>query len=144
MSTATQPLTTRNQLRGSVTSVVNGAVMAEVKIDVHGEEFVAAVTKHSVERLGLAQGDDVTVLVKATEVMLSKGSEGLEGLTTRNQIAGKVSGVETGVVMAEVTIDVADDRLVAAVTRNSVDRLGLANGDDVVVLIKATEVMLSK
>jgi molybdopterin-binding protein len=33
---------------------------------------------------------------------------------------------------------------VAAVTRNSIERLGLAEGDDVVVLIKATEVMLAK
>jgi len=46
--------------------------MAEVKIDVNGNELVAAVTRHSVERLSLAQGDDVIVLVKATEVMLAK------------------------------------------------------------------------
>lgn len=144
MSTATQPLTTRNQLRGTVTSVLTGTVMAEVKIDVHGEEFVAAVTKHSVERLGLTEGDDVTVLVKATEVMLAKGTSGLGALTTRNQIVGKVTGVESGTVMAEVTIEVGGDQFVAAVTRNSVERLGLASGDDVVVLIKATEVMLAK
>jgi molybdate transport system regulatory protein len=65
-------LTTRNQLDGKVTSVIKGNVMAEVKVDVHGEEFIAAVTRHSVERLGLSEGDSVTVLVKATEVMLAK------------------------------------------------------------------------
>jgi selenocysteine lyase/cysteine desulfurase len=42
-----------------VTSVLKGNVMAEVKIDVRGEEFVAAVTKDSVERLALAPGDEV-------------------------------------------------------------------------------------
>ena len=35
-------------------------------------EIVAAVTRHSVERLDLQEGDDVTVLIKATEVMLAK------------------------------------------------------------------------
>ena len=65
-------LTTRNQLSGTVTSVLKGNVMAEVKIDVRGEEFVAAVTKDSVERLALAPGDQVKVLVKATEVMIGK------------------------------------------------------------------------
>jgi len=46
--------------------------MAEVAVDVGGHEVVAAVTRHSVERLALSEGDDVTVLFKATEVMLGK------------------------------------------------------------------------
>ena len=137
-------LTTRNQLEGKVTSVINGNVMAEVKVDVHGEEFVAAVTPHSVQRLDLSEGDTVTVLVKATEVMLAKSSSQLEGLSTRNQIKGKVASVTSGSVMAEVAIDASGSKLVAAVTKNSVERLGLAKGDDVIVLIKATEVMLAK
>ncbi len=138
-------LTTRNQLDGKVTSVIKGNVMAEVKVDVHGEEFVAAVTRHSVERLGLSDGDAVTVLVKATEVMLAKSSNPLEELSTRNQIKGKVTTIAPGSVMAEVTISAAGGHeLVAAVTRNSIERLGLAEGDDVIVLIKATEVMLAK
>jgi len=46
--------------------------MAEVRVDVGGDEFVAAVTRHSVDRLTLAEGDAVVVLIKATEVMLAK------------------------------------------------------------------------
>ena len=65
-------LSTRNQLKGKVISVLTGSVMAEVKVDVHGDEIVAAVTRHSVERLDLQEGDEVTVLIKATEVMLAK------------------------------------------------------------------------
>jgi molybdate transport system regulatory protein len=137
-------LTTRNQIRGTVTGVVTGAVMAEVTIAVGGEQIVAVITRHSAERLGLADGDDVTVLIKATEVMLAKGSDGLDRLTTRNQIPGKVTNVQTGNVMAEVTIDAKGNELVAAVTKGSVERLGLAAGDDVVALIKATEVMIAK
>jgi molybdate transport system regulatory protein len=137
-------LTTRNQIRGTVTGVVTGAVMAEVTIAVGGEQIVAVITRHSAERLGLADGDDVTVLIKATEVMLAKGSDGLDRLTTRNQIPGKVTNVQTGNVMAEVTIDAKGTELVAAVTKGSVERLGLAAGDDVVALIKATEVMIAK
>ena len=89
-------LTTRNQLRGKVTGVTLGSVMAEVKVDVHGDEFVAVITKHSAERLGLQDGDEVTVLIKATEVMLAKGSMDSVQLTTRNQIPGKVDRIEMG------------------------------------------------
>ena len=65
-------LTARNQIKGKVKSVITGTVMAEVKVDVGGQEFVAAVTRNSVERLSLKEGDEVTVLIKATEVMLGK------------------------------------------------------------------------
>src|SRR5580692_4215213 len=119
-------LTTRNQLRGTVKRVLTGSVMAEVGVDVHGEELVAAITRHSAERLGLAEGDVVTVLVKATEVMLAKASAPLENLSTRNQLLGKVAGIEVGAVMGEVKIDVSGEELVAAITRHSIERLGLA------------------
>jgi molybdopterin-binding protein len=39
---------------------------------VAGQEIVAAITRGSAEALGLAEGDEVTVLIKATEVMLGK------------------------------------------------------------------------
>ena len=41
----------RNQLRGTVSAVSIGAVMAEVVVDVNGIEVVAAITKESAERL---------------------------------------------------------------------------------------------
>jgi molybdopterin-binding protein len=142
--TTHEHLTTRNQLRGTVENVLLGSIMAEVVVDVNDEKLVAAITRHSAERLGLKGGDAVTVLVKATEVMLAKGESQLDRLTTRNQIAGTVTSVETGTVMAEVRIDITGEELVAAVTRRSVERLELTEGDAVVVLIKATEVMLAK
>ena len=63
-------LSARNQLTGTVTSVELGAVMAEVTVDVDGQQIVSAITRASAERLGLAEGQPVTVLIKATEVML--------------------------------------------------------------------------
>ena len=65
-------LSTRNQLQGTVKSVKLGTIMAEVVVDVGGQEVVAAVTRGGVEHLGLAEGDSVAVLIKATEVMLGK------------------------------------------------------------------------
>jgi molybdopterin-binding protein len=65
-------LSTRNQLKGTVKSVALGGIMAEVVVDVGGQEVVAVITRGSSEQLGLAEGDSVTVLIKATEVMLGK------------------------------------------------------------------------
>ena len=65
-------LSARNQLKGTVKGIKTGAVMAEVAVDVGGQEVVAAITKSSVDRLGIRTGDTVTVIIKATEVMLGK------------------------------------------------------------------------
>ena len=65
-------LSTRNQIRGEVTEVKLGGIMAEVTVDIGGQTIVAAITRDSAESLELAKGDDVTVLIKATEVMLGK------------------------------------------------------------------------
>jgi len=65
-------LSARNQLKGKVKSVKLGAVMAEVIIDVNGQDMVSEISKASAERLKLAPGDAVTVIIKSTEVMLGK------------------------------------------------------------------------
>jgi molybdopterin-binding protein len=67
----TMPLSARNQLAGTVRSVHLGSVMAEVVVDVGGQEVVSAITRSSAERLQLTEGQDVTVVIKATEVLLS-------------------------------------------------------------------------
>jgi molybdopterin-binding protein len=66
------PLSTRNQLNGTVKSVATETLMAKVIVDVGGQEVVAVITRDSVEQLGLAEGDAVTVLVNETEVMIGK------------------------------------------------------------------------
>jgi molybdopterin-binding protein len=63
-------LSARNQLRGTVRRVEFGGVMAEVTVDVGGQQLVSAITRSSAERLGLAEGRPVTVFIKATEVLL--------------------------------------------------------------------------
>lgn len=64
-------LSARNQLKGTIKSITLGTVMAEVIVQVGENEIVAAITRASVERMGLKKGDPITVIIKATEVMLS-------------------------------------------------------------------------
>ena len=65
-------LSARNQLAGKVTSIELRGVMAEVALDIGGGNvIVAAITRTSVENLGIAEGDDITVVIKATEVLLA-------------------------------------------------------------------------
>ena len=54
-------------------------------------------------------------------------------LSTRNQLAGQVTDVKLGGVMAEVTVEIGGGQtIVAAITRGSAEHLELASGDSVV------------
>jgi molybdopterin-binding protein len=65
-------ISARNQIPGRVKSVVAGAVMAEVEVEISAAVITSAITASSARRLGLKDGDKVTVLIKATEVMIGK------------------------------------------------------------------------
>jgi molybdopterin-binding protein len=65
-------------------------------------------------------------------------------LSTRNQLSGTVSAIDTGSVMAIVKVMLDGGQTVtASVTKEAVEDLGLADGMPVTVLIKSTEVMLA-
>jgi molybdopterin-binding protein len=65
--------------------------------------------------------------------------------SARNQLRGKVASVKLGSVMAEVIVDLPDgQQIVSAITRTSAEGLGLTAGDEVIAVIKSTEVMLGK
>ena len=66
-------LSARNQLKGKVTGVELGAVMANIKIEVTEPGVITAViTKESAENLGLTEGDEVAAIIKSTEVIIGK------------------------------------------------------------------------
>jgi molybdopterin-binding protein len=66
-------LSARNQLKGTVKSVKLGNVMAEVIVTVGPIEIVSAITRVSAEHMGLKAGDEVTAIIKSTEVLIGKG-----------------------------------------------------------------------
>ena len=66
-------------------------------------------------------------------------------LSARNQLKAKVETVTHGEVMSTVRVALPDGQhITAAITKDAVEDLGFAVGDDVIVVIKSTEVMLAK
>ena len=63
-------LSARNQLKGTVVSVKEGAVEAQVAVDVGGQIITSVVTVDAVRELGLAPGSQVVAIIKADHVML--------------------------------------------------------------------------
>jgi molybdopterin-binding protein len=65
-------------------------------------------------------------------------------LSARNQLRGHILGVTVEGVMAEVRVRIGDQELVSIITRGSAERLGLRVGDQVIAVIKSTEIMIGK
>jgi molybdopterin-binding protein len=66
-------------------------------------------------------------------------------LSARNQIKGKVIGVQRGQTTGHVRIDVGNAIIItSSITNEAIDELGLAVGDDAIAVIKASDVMVAK
>jgi molybdopterin-binding protein len=66
------PLSARNHLKGEITDIVFGTVTALVTVKVGNHLVESVITKRSAEELNLKKGDQVTAVIKATEVMIQK------------------------------------------------------------------------
>jgi molybdopterin-binding protein len=64
-------------------------------------------------------------------------------LSARNQLHGNVIKINKGGAIANVEIDVAGQRLVASVTVEAVEELGLSEGTPVTAVIKASDVIIA-
>ena len=64
-------LSTRNQIKATVTSVSHGEAIANVEMDAGGQRLVASITVEAARELGLEEGREVTALIKASDVMVA-------------------------------------------------------------------------
>jgi molybdopterin-binding protein len=66
-------LSARNQLAGKVVAVVKGQTTAHVRVDIGGGKIVtASITNEAVDELTLTVGDEVTAVIKSSDVMIGK------------------------------------------------------------------------
>lgn len=66
-------ISARNQIVGNVTTIQPGAVNGSVKVDIgNGVVITANITEEAMADLALGEGDQVTVLIKASDVLIGK------------------------------------------------------------------------
>lgn len=66
-------ISARNQFAGRITAITPGAVNGTVKVDIGGGTVVtSSITEEAIADLGLTEGDQVTVLIKASDVLIGK------------------------------------------------------------------------
>lgn len=63
-------LSARNQIPARVTAINTGEAIANVELNAGGVRLVASITVEAVRELGLAEGSEVTAVIKASDVVL--------------------------------------------------------------------------
>ena len=82
-------------------------------------------------------------LVPAAEVERLRAEDSARGISARNRFVGTVTEVKSDGLMAQVELVVTEPaRVVALVTRDAVDDLGLKPGMSVTAIVKSTSVMV--
>lgn len=134
----------RNAFRCTVVEVKDGGVNSEVVLRVNDRVTLAAIiTRESVRSMGIAIGQEVTALIKASFVILAAG-EAEPQVSARNRIPGTVSHREDGPVNSEITLDIGQGKsLTAIITRESADVLALGPGVRAWALFKAPHVIIA-
>jgi molybdopterin-binding protein len=65
-------ISARNSLKGKISAIKKGAVMAQITVDIgNGNQVVSAIFVDSVEDLKLKVGDSVFAVIKSTDVMIA-------------------------------------------------------------------------
>ena len=88
------------------------------------------------------------LLVPARPAPRRRRSEGPSGvivaLSGRNQLRGYVDEVRVDGLLAQVRVRIGEQTLTAVITRDAVEELKLRRGDDVLAIVKSTEVMIAR
>ena len=137
-------ISVRNQLVATITALEKGAVNTMVTLKMPGgSQLASIITNEAVAGLQLETGEMVKAFFKASHVLLATGA--VPNISARNKLEGTARNVTKGAVNAEVNIVLPDgDVVTSIVTNEAINALGIKEGDSVVAVIKATDVMIAK
>ena len=134
-------LSAGNRFAGTVTNVQRDCVGGVVTIDVNGTPITATITTGSIQRLGIQNGKAVVAVVNDGDVMLS--DESSLQLSARNQFRAKVLDIDTGAVNTVIKLrGLGGNTIRAMITNSAAEKLDLKCGERVLVVIKASSVMI--
>jgi len=129
----------RNETRGAVTPAeaadALGVSYQTIKQWIYRKKLRSARTPGGHHRIPASE-------IRRLGGVAATSASGLDAISGRNKLLGTVARIRVSGLLAEVTIDVAGQKLTAIITKSAVTDLRLKTGSPAYALIKATEVMV--
>ncbi len=127
-----------NILKAVVSKISGGDGLHVIEFDYHGEKLCMM----GLELPSIKTGSKVLLSVKPTHLSLAKGD--VENISMSNRIKAKIKEVQNGKILSKIVLDSGFDELESIVTLSSSLRIDLKKGDEVVMLVKASELFIKE
>jgi molybdopterin-binding protein len=134
----------RNQLLGTVVSIKPRMYHGEVTLQLRGgEQLLAVLTLESIKKLGLVEGSEAHILIRASHLIVVKAGAKLK-FSAANCLCGTIVAFNPSRLSCEITLQLkGGDTLRTVVPKEAIDDLGLQIGEAVCGVFKATNVILA-
>ena len=131
-----------NNLKGNIASITVQEKMSLVKVKSNQILFTVIVIDTPESASYLKEGNTVNLIFKETEVIIGKGTA--FAISLQNRIVGKLKFIQSGALLSKLVVDTELGEIASIITSNAVNDLGLLVGDEVTVMVKTSEMMLSE
>lgn len=130
-----------NCIKATITEVVSKQNLSLVKLVNSKLNFTAIVIDDVESAPYLRMGNEVNVLFKETEVIISKDLN--PQISIQNRIACTIKNINMGDLLCELTLETENFIFQSIITRNAAEKLALKKEDTVLALIKTNEISLA-
>ena len=131
-----------NIVKSKIISVEINGQLSLIKLESAGIVFTAILIDTPETLTYLQTGNEVKVIFKENEVIISNHANC--EISLRNRIPGEIVLIESDNLLSKVVLETAVGKITSIITTNSVNLLNLHRGKHVVAMIKTNEIMLSK
>ena len=125
----------RNQFKGIIKDIERHTINGIVTIDSNGAIFHSIITLNAIDELGLEVGKEATAVIKSAQILVSNDKN---EISARNKIKGKITKINE----AKISIDANGDKLSSIITKSQIANMGLKEGMEAYIVVKATSVLL--
>lgn len=130
-----------NTLKAEILFFKTSGQIIICELKTYGTTATAVILDSPREMDYLKEGNEVNMMFKATEVILSVGEIGV--LSLNNRFCGKITSMEQGEIFTGIMIDFGTG-IESVITTKSANRMGLAVGMEVTALVKANEIAIGR
>ena len=131
-----------NNLKGNIASITVQEKMSLVKVKSNQILFTVIVIDTPESASYLIEGNTVNLIFKETEVIIGKGTA--FAISLQNRIVGKLKFIHHGALLSKLVVNTELGEIASIITSNAVNDLSLLVGDEVTVMVKTSEMMLSE
>ena len=132
-----------NNLSGKIKHIKNSEYISEVSIELENNSIFNVFlveTPQTASYLNL--GQKINLLFKETEVIISMNL--MPEISVQNQLKAEIIEIKPGKILSEITLKSAVGEIKSLLSSTVLQQMNFAESQEVLILVKANEIMLSE